>query len=73
MSDDIHLNPIDYDDLKRRISEAIGKTFRELAAERGMSFDEFREYFFAKLRRESRSKAKRKAGTHNVKRKRKIG
>jgi cytidylate kinase len=63
---------IDYDDLKRRISEAIGKTFHELAAEKGMSFDEFREYFFAKLRRESRLKTERKAGTRRVKRKRKV-
>jgi hypothetical protein len=26
------IEPIDYDDLKRRISEAIGKTFHELRA-----------------------------------------
>ena len=58
---DIDLNPIDYADLKRRISEEIGKVFHELAAKRGMTYDEFREYFFAKLRRQSRSKAKRKA------------
>jgi len=67
------IDPIDYDDLKRRISEAIGKTFHELAAKKEMSFDEFREYFFAKLRRESRLKAKRKAGPRKVKRKRKVG
>ena len=68
--DDIQLNPIDYDDLKRRISEEIGKVFHELAAEKGMSFDEFRAYFFAKLRRQSRAKAKRKAPSLKVERKR---
>lgn len=62
---------IDYDDLKRRISEEIGKVFHELAAEKGMSFDEFREYIFAKLRRQSRSKAKRKTCARKTKRKRK--
>jgi cytidylate kinase len=67
---DIDPNPIDYDDLKRRISEAIGKTFQELAAKRGMTFDEFREYFFAKLRRQSRSKVKRKARSRKSKRQR---
>jgi len=70
MNSEIEL--IDYADLKRRISEAIGKTFHELAAERGMSFDEFREYFFAKLRSQSRRKAKRKAGIGKAKRRRKV-
>jgi cytidylate kinase len=60
---------IDYADLRRRISEEIGKTFHELAAKRGMSFDEFREYFFAKLRRQSRLKAKRKIRARKPKRK----
>jgi cytidylate kinase len=68
---DIHLNPIDYHDLKRRISEEIGKVFHDLAAEKGMSVDEFREYFFAKLRRQSRSKAKRKTRPLKPKRQRK--
>jgi hypothetical protein len=68
---DIHLNPIDYDELKRCISEEIRKVFRELAAEKGMSFDEFREYFFAKLRRQSGSKAKRNAPSRKAKLKRK--
>jgi hypothetical protein len=54
------IKPIDYDDLKRRISEEIGKVLHELAAKKGMSYDEFREYFFAKLRRNSRSNKKRK-------------
>jgi hypothetical protein len=63
------IEPIDYDDLKRRISEAIGKTFHELAAERGVTLDEFREHIFARFRRESRLKAKREAGTRRVKRK----
>jgi len=71
MSGDIHLNPIDYDELKRRISEAIGKVFHELAAKKGMTYDQFREYFFAKLRRQSRSKAKRKARPQKSKRRQK--
>jgi len=57
---DDHLEPIDYDDLKRRIVKEVRAVFRELAAEKGMSVDEFRDYFFAKLRRQSRSSAKRK-------------
>ena len=69
MTDDIE--PIDYDDLKRRISEAIGKTFHELAAQKGMSYDEFREYFFAKLRSNSRLNPKRKRRAGKTVRKRK--
>jgi hypothetical protein len=65
------VDSIDYDDLKRRISEAIGKTLHELAAKKGMSYDEFREYFFAKLRRNSRSNRKRKRRTSKAERKRK--
>lgn len=66
--DDIQLNPVDYDDLKRRISEEIGKVSHELAAKKGMSFDEFREYFFAKSERQSRLKTKRKARAQKSKR-----
>ena len=61
---------IDYADLKRRISEEIGKVLHELAAKKGMSYDEFREYFFAKLRRNSRSNAKRKRRAGKAVRKR---
>ncbi len=65
------IRPIDYDDLKRRISAEIGKVLHELAAEKGMSYDDFREYFFAKLRRNSRvnTKPKRRAGRTALRRK----
>ena len=69
MTDDI--KAINYDDLKRRISEEIHKVFLELAAKKGMSYDEFRKYFFAKLRRNSRSNTKRKRRARKTLRKQK--
>ena len=68
MSGDV--KPIDYDDLKRRIAEEIRKVFHELAAQKGMSYDEFREYFFAKLRSNSRLNPKRKRRAGKTVRKR---
>ena len=67
---DDSIEPIDYDDLKRRISEEIGKVFHKLAAKKGMSYDEFREYFFAKLRRNSRSNTEGRRRARKTKRKR---
>jgi hypothetical protein len=38
------VNPIDYDDLRRRFAEEIRTVLRELAAEKGMSRAEYVEF-----------------------------
>jgi hypothetical protein len=38
------VNPIDYDDLRRRFAEEIRTVLRELAAEKGMSRTEYVEF-----------------------------
>jgi hypothetical protein len=44
------IKPIDYDDLSRRIAEEIRVILRELAAERGMSRDQYVEHLMGPSR-----------------------
>jgi hypothetical protein len=48
----------DYDELKREITEAIRSTLRELAAERGMSYEELYAELFGRAKRKPVSKRK---------------
>jgi hypothetical protein len=52
------LEPHDYDDLKRRVSAAIRATFQELADENGMSFHDYVDDFFRRLKSRQRLKNK---------------
>jgi predicted transcriptional regulator len=44
MDEDHKISPIDYEDLKRRIADEVRAIFRELAAEKCVSRDEYVEY-----------------------------
>lgn len=48
----------DYDELKREIVEAVRATLRELAAENGMSYEDFCDEFFRRTKRRQVSKRK---------------
>jgi hypothetical protein len=44
------VSPINYDDLKRRIAEEMRAVLRELATEKGLSYDEYVEYLIHRRR-----------------------
>jgi hypothetical protein len=72
MSRQVESSLIDYDDLRREIAEAIRSTLRELAAERGISYEDMYNELFGGTKRKPVSKrkapARHKGRTRRVKR-----
>jgi hypothetical protein len=62
MNKQLETSLYDYDELKREIAEAVRATLRELAAENGMSYEDFCDEFFGRTKRRRVNKRKGRTG-----------